>query len=1632
MLKRLFTLVIILSSLSLSSQILYPIQTTLRVANPFSPYLQDYIDAADDRLQVILTYNDIVQPPIDVVLKWEIVRNNDFNDPVMVTPGFYPAGPQTITAGVPYLISGLELQNHIGVNALDFVGYSKQLYLQKKVLPDGFYTIAVTAYKADNRNIQVSNRAMYMAYFAQYDSPILTNPICNSTIASNPTQFFMMNWMNLQPITPGSFNPPEYRLQMCVLPDSLNMGLNPNLIIDNPSFRVLDITTTDAFYNYSNSNFPLQEGGRYAWRVQVSDPAGKDLYKNQGFSPVCTFTYGNKNTVLGNALNLTLQGVAENHKTIALNWNASSLYTGYQVLTNQKNDTNLFTTDVDTNFFRASPVAQNRTFQFRVKGKLAEGGFGPESNQIEVTTPSQASVACNDTFVVRPPGNSNAPLLFPAIGQLWQIGQFEIKVISYIPLPQPGHYQGKGSIRIQFMGNANFEVVFDDIFVTDEYDVKGGHAYIPSDGLDSYLNSTFNDANANYVDGTAVNATLTGNTVVITFLDGPTQSFTMPNDGSPLVIRDENGNQFIIGANGQVQQGVYYTFSNDKLDNSATKDFQVQFSNDSIQHPFGFDRMSIPQWYKDYEIIQLSDKTAYKVPYISISKSAPLQAKVKASFKTTGTIHPVITFSTSTGVNIPTTRIGTTDNYNLSFSYSSLNTAIYAKADGKKIGKLNIIALDQKNSKVIIVPVNNASISNSSSSTLQTSLNDIYQQANSKWTVSIKPNFTIAFDSNSNGLDVSDATLMSKYSSEMKAIRDAYKTANPTYDKTAYYLFVVPSFSDPTQLGYMVRGKGIGFVTPFGSAQDFIKTIAHELGHGAFGLEHTFGGDNNIPQNSTDNLLDYGTGEKLSRKQWEKVHSVLPVISWLDDEEDGSFADRYIITPDFKLSYIDNVNILYSGFDHSLINDGTLPGFTKVVNGVEKDYKWNYVFKKYENIADANDVIVPQTITNLDSKRKVMLLYGWQTSCHTKYIDISVTDHNAAGTMNANVLLGLINSNTQKAKAINCLGSVATITSKEWIEKNRSLNCAIANTQSAIASNLANITSSITSNTNAPTANTVLKNNYSTCVFESLDFSTRMMLLDIFLKSNVAESDWEFSDGLFSLNDRFFIGNLVLSTPVAERKRLLKEGFMDNPTWLKVIWDAVKNTAANIDVTIETVSPMLSEMSNWAMTYYSDLNLTIASDQLILDEINGVQAESVPKAALYPLFLGNTSDHFKFNINDGFENTLTSTNLTVGNNDIAFIQTRSRKPSGPTISASGSNLNTTVQYNQSFHPFEPVKLILGNNYSFLDLGSNYAPNKEMVVPAILAALYIQKIRSNATQHNLRQVGNVAAITAAIAAAPLTGGGSLAAWTANVAVVGGITATADINIQNLKQQLITANTYNQYQTYFEGWDYFYNTVAVGEGILGGIQLSILAKNINYTKAWNGFNNRIKNLADGSAVELIKARWRAVKVLPLNNVGKVLTSKPSWLPNRILQGDLTKPKGLIGVYNKEISQGNFISDTKNMLQELNYPLCNSSNFSNVSQDGFKMLNVPNDAADMWVTYNKPWIEALTNGKADLVVLSNKADDLMKFQLNPDFSFKTINGQRIKSGFGKEIDFMENLVQQGKYQWDGVNGVYKYTGN
>jgi len=94
--------------------------------------------------------------------------------------------------------------------------------------------------------------------------------------------------------------------------------------------------------------------------------------------------------------------------------------------------------------------------------------------------------------------------------------------------------------------------------------------------------------------------------------------------------------------------------------------------------------------------------------------------------------------------------------------------------------------------------------------------------------------------------------------------------------------FVVPRFSDATLQGYMPRARRFGFIAQ--SSTD-ARTLAHELGHGAFNLSHTFPV---LPQGTTDNLMDYNEGSRLIKPQWDLIHNPELTTGLLDDETDAA------------------------------------------------------------------------------------------------------------------------------------------------------------------------------------------------------------------------------------------------------------------------------------------------------------------------------------------------------------------------------------------------------------------------------------------------------------------------------------------------------------------------------------------------------------------------------------------------------------------------------------------------------------------------------------------------------------------------------------------------------------------------
>ncbi len=66
------------------------------------------------------------------------------------------------------------------------------------------------------------------------------------------------------------------------------------------------------------------------------------------------------------------------------------------------------------------------------------------------------------------------------------------------------------------------------------------------------------------------------------------------------------------------------------------------------------------------------------------------------------------------------------------------------------------------------------------------------------------------------------------------------------------------------------------------------RTIAHELSHGAFSLNHTFDSQYHIVNGSTQNLMDYTSGTDLVKHQWDAIHNPGLVIGMFERDEEGA------------------------------------------------------------------------------------------------------------------------------------------------------------------------------------------------------------------------------------------------------------------------------------------------------------------------------------------------------------------------------------------------------------------------------------------------------------------------------------------------------------------------------------------------------------------------------------------------------------------------------------------------------------------------------------------------------------------------------------------------------------------------
>ncbi|MCC6690389.1 MAG: fibronectin type III domain-containing protein [Bacteroidia bacterium] len=959
----------------------YPIQLTTQLLPPYSGYLPDYATAGNEKLHLILLLKDLSKPVYALRLSVKI-EGQGF---VLQSKPFFKGTLVNLDPGLPTELSADVLAQLLDSKNLDFSGIDKADYEQRKVLPEGYYKICFTAYDYYNPlNIQVSNESCASAWMTLSDPPRLNLPLCGSTLSTGTPQQITFSWMPMNMGSPNSAQNTEYVFELWEIRPE---GAEPNNIVQTLP-PVFSLSTSFTTLNYGLAETPLNPGMEYAWRVRATDKNGYDNFKNKGYSEVCSFRYGNKYESMGDALKLNLQAIPLSARMAKLQWDSLAIYTQYLVNYRKQGKGEWFESSTNTGSLKVYDLEPQMAYEARVQGTTVDGYIGPWSNTVVFQTPAPAQYACGDLPASTPEQNVK-PLLSVFAGIIIQVGQFEMRATQI--QGSNGYYSGLGRIKVPFAAT-DLNVAYDNIYVNEDRQLLIGEVKAISEGVENWMfDKAVKEAEekAVYIEDKIDSVTIINDKVCL-FTNGnktPETCVDKPKPGEALVIRSGDGTQYIISPDGTVTKTSYIKPSSDQLE--ASDSLNIVFKA-STTKKYGFDEKQYAARANEYEAIVLPNKKNYFVPLIGIAEGQSDEAAVEINIKNVEAGK--LKFKTQSGQDIVLQNNAGKQTITVPAEAQS----VYAYYNNSKIGKLNVISLKPISRKLVIVPVNGAA----APTNLQDNINTIYRQANVTWSVSTAPNLNINYDSNNNGLDVADATLMNKYSEEMRVIRDAFRK-DSSYDKSAYYLFVVNSFSDKSTQGYMVRGRAVGFVSRPNSGGDdqAIRTIAHELAHGTFGLEHSFP---QTTQGTTDNLMDYGTGTALNATQWTRIHSKVPVFNWTDQEEDAAYRDlrKQLLE---LLTETKNACRTNAAIDMSGKYNSYMSADTTYINGIKYDGLYIKILSQYGTVISPKNNITETTYAFGGNPKKCLdiegrvKIFAWPES---KLINLKIYLENTLPTKN--------------------------------------------------------------------------------------------------------------------------------------------------------------------------------------------------------------------------------------------------------------------------------------------------------------------------------------------------------------------------------------------------------------------------------------------------------------------------------------------------------------------------------------------------------------------------------------------------------------------------------------------------------
>jgi hypothetical protein len=914
---------------------LYPVQAITAITPPYSIYLSDYCTPGTDKLSLnlLLTNASTTNYPVKLRL---IIEGEGIT---ISTTSTYMPEQIILNGGSPLRLTGDELAAYFDPRYLDFKGYSKQKFQQTGALPEGIYRIGFQVFDY-NKNIPVSLTGASMAWLVLNDPPIINMPDKNVKLTATEPQNIMFQWMPRHLGSPNSAFNAEYVLQIFEIWPG---GRNPNEVVNStqPLIEKILQTTTSIYSN--TQDVALEPGRQYAFRVQARDVEGRDLFRNHGYSEVQMFTYGDPCDVP-----LQVEAQATGSDGIKISWQPTPYNTAFYIQYREANkpDAEWFPKNTFLSITSIDKLKPQTTYEYQVKGMC--GTVNSDFSETKTITTQAKKVTdfqCGrlDSALLKA---SKTPLSSLVPGDIISSGKFEV-LVTKATKESAGRFSGEGNALMPFLGLLRVKVEFKNISINDHNQVlsgrivstynpnskfvahTGGVKYNPGDTAaakeptpinikgdtlvyDSGIDTLYRESNGDVLvvgeNGDTARIVRTSDETLVISQSGDTTALAA---GKPVYVKDSEGNVKMIDANGNITSVNTKTAAKNPITVTFTAGEDQKYGYDAYNSKFPI--LDDPKYY-DKEIINGKE---YHIPWKSIQRGDEDKSIVHIKpEKSSGTKPNVkITEEDETVIALqPTSTPG--DSVKLiqinapSYEGSELITATYSETDTSKqsytAGKLKLVSYESLPLNVVLVPVNNNKLNDGQ---LQTALTKMLGQA----CVNVDVTTASAIQYDNEPIDANPANAIS-YTDDMLALIDKIKGAGG-YSDNNYYLFLLNQCKGANKAGIMPFNQNFGFIFVNGQ-QNLERTIAHELGHGAFGLLHTFktyGYQPQFPKETRGNLMDSLEGAHLFKYQWDLMHH--PVcyteVCWdgsADDAASSVNTEQYLITILKKIRFAVGLN----------------------------------------------------------------------------------------------------------------------------------------------------------------------------------------------------------------------------------------------------------------------------------------------------------------------------------------------------------------------------------------------------------------------------------------------------------------------------------------------------------------------------------------------------------------------------------------------------------------------------------------------------------------------------------------------------------------------------------------------------